>query len=62
MAMEYDDDVERGALEMIKRFGDSAAQTARDLAERADERPDGMRSAETWRDIADAIERLLAKA
>ncbi len=59
--MEYDDDVERGALEMIKRFGDGAVQTARELAERADERPGGMRSAETWRDIADAIDRLSRK-
>ena len=59
--MEYDDDVERGALEMIKRFGDGAVQTARELAERSDKRPCGMRSAETWRDIADAIDRLSPK-
>ena len=59
--MEYDDGVERGALEMIKQFGDRAAQTARELAEIEDEYPSGMASAETWRDIADAIERLSVK-
>ena len=59
--MEYDDDVERGAQELIKRFGDRAAQTARELAEIAEAHFRGLLTAETWRDIGDAIERLSVK-
>jgi hypothetical protein len=52
------DDLERVALEMIKRFGDAAADIARELAERAEERR--RDTAPAWREIADAIERLLS--
>ena len=54
--MDDDDDVERVALEMIKRFGDGAAHIARELAEIADVLDD-LSSAERWSNIARAIER-----
>jgi hypothetical protein len=53
--------IERVAREMIERFGDGAAHVARKLAEVSDEVPDEMlTSAKTWREIADAIDRLLS--
>jgi hypothetical protein len=56
------DGIERIAREMIDRFGDGAAQIARKLAEVSDEVQDKMLpSAEAWRAIADAIERLSRK-
>jgi hypothetical protein len=51
--------IERVAREMIEQFGDGAAHVARKLAEVSDEVQDEMlTSAETWREIAEAIERL----
>jgi len=52
-------DVEPVALEMVQRFGSSAVNIARWQAEIVAAVPD-MLSAKMWRDIADAIERLLA--
>jgi hypothetical protein len=49
--------VESVARGMIERFGDGAVSYVRERAEMADALPD-MSSAETWRDIADAIKRL----
>jgi hypothetical protein len=54
------DDVERVALEMIKRFDDSAAHVARELAEIAAEMIN-LSSAEKWLNVAAAIERLSGK-
>jgi hypothetical protein len=53
------DDVERVALDLIERFGDFAASIARELAEIANENHGRILSAETWRDITDAVERAL---
>jgi len=50
------DDVEYVAREMVGRFGAEAVHVARDLAKSAEERQ--RASAQTWRDIAGAIERL----
>jgi len=51
--------IERVAREMVELFGDGAAHVARKLAEVSDEVQDDMlTSAETWREIAEAIERL----
>jgi hypothetical protein len=50
-------EVERLALEMVVRFGGGAARVARGLAESAEEQQ--RASAQAWRDIADAVERLL---
>jgi hypothetical protein len=52
--------MERIAGEVIARFGAFAALIARDLATRAAAVPD-EHSAETWCDIADAIERISMK-
>ena len=52
-------DIERNALDMINRFGDTAVYLARDLAERAEGRRDA--SAKVWHAIADAIDRLNLK-
>jgi hypothetical protein len=52
-------DVERLALEMVVRFGGGAARVARGLAKGAEEQQ--RASAQAWRDIADAVERLLTK-
>ena len=52
-------DVEPVALEMVQRFGSSAVNIARWQAEIVAAVPD-MLLAKMWRDIADAIERLLA--
>ena len=51
-------DIERTALELIKLYRSGAAQIARDLAEIAAARHHDQPSAETWHDIADAIDRL----
>jgi hypothetical protein len=54
--------IERVAREMIERFGDGAAHVARKLAEVSDEVQDEMlTSAETWHEVALAIERLSVK-
>ena len=53
------DGIERIAREMIDRFGEGAAHIARKLAEISDEvQDDRLPSAEAWRAVADAIERL----
>ena len=52
----YADDIEQAARDMIARFGDAAVYLARELAETAEERR--SQSAQTWHDIADAIDRL----
>jgi hypothetical protein len=57
MTMDDGDDVERLALEMVVRFGTGAARVARGLARSAEEQQ--RNTAQAWRDIADAIERLL---
>lgn len=55
-----DNCVERVALEMIDQFGASAAYIALKLAEASDEvQDDLLPSAETWREIANVIERQL---
>jgi hypothetical protein len=54
--MDLNNDIEQIALEMIKRFGDSAAHIARELAEIADVLDD-LSSAERWSNIVRAIER-----
>ena len=54
--------IERVAREMIDRFGDGAAHVARKLAEVSDEVQDEMlTSAETWNEIAEAIEQLFVE-
>jgi len=55
------DDIERTALELIKLYRSGAGQIARGLAEIADARHCDQPSAETWRSIAEAIERLWPK-
>ena len=56
------DGIERIAREMIDQFGDGAVNVARKLAEVSDQVQDKtMPSAEAWRAIADAIERLSRK-
>jgi hypothetical protein len=51
-------DIEQDALDMIRQFGDAAAQTARGRAETADKELRNQHLAQAWRDVADAIERL----
>ena len=51
-----DDDVEYVAREMVGRFGAEAVDVARELARSAEQRQ--RASAQTWRDIAGAVERL----
>jgi hypothetical protein len=56
-----DDDgwaVERAAQEAIDQHGDDAVAILRERADLADQIGD-MLTAETWRDIADAAERIL---
>jgi hypothetical protein len=60
VTMDLNNDVERIALEMIKRFGGGAARIARELAEIADVLTD-LSSAEKWSNIARTIERLQSK-
>ena len=52
------DEVERAAREAIEQFGDGAVEVLRERAEVADHLCD-LLAAEAWRDIADAVERLL---
>ena len=59
--MDESDIVERTAVDMIRRFRSTAAHIARELAEIAEEGQHDQPSAATWRDIADAIERLWPK-
>ncbi len=59
--MDDRDIIERTAVDMIKRFRSTAAHIARELAEIAEEGQHDRPSADTWRDIADAIEKLLPK-
>jgi len=54
--MMTDDDVEYVAREMVGRFGAEAVDVARELAKSAEQRQ--RASAQTWRDIAGAVERL----
>jgi hypothetical protein len=58
--MNDEDDLRRVTLKMTQQLGDAAPRMAREQAKIADGLSD-MLSAETWRDIADAIERLLSK-
>jgi len=51
-----DDDVEYVAREMVGRFGAEAVDVARELAKSAEQRQ--RASAQTWLDIAGAVERL----
>jgi hypothetical protein len=54
-------DIERVALDLIDQFGDLATLIARELAMASGEMQDDMLlSAETWRAVIDAIERLLS--
>jgi hypothetical protein len=54
------DGIECAASALIKRFGVTAAGYAREQAEISDERHHDQLSAETWRDIAAAIEASLS--
>ena len=51
-----DNDVEYVAREMVGRFGAEAVDVARELAKSAEQRQ--RASAQTWLDIAGAVERL----
>jgi hypothetical protein len=55
------DDVEQIAHEYVQRHGVDSPSVLRDYAELADMIGDIL-SAETWRDIADAAERILRSA
>jgi hypothetical protein len=58
MSMPNDlDDIERVAITLVAQIGRSAVLLVREQAELSDALPD-LPSAETWRDIADAIDRL----
>ena len=59
--MDDGDIIERTAVELIKRFRSAAAHIARELAEIADENQHDPPSAETWRNVADMVERLWPK-
>ena len=52
------DDVERDARDMIKLYGAAAARIARVRAETAEKHVGNQHLVQTWRSIADAIERL----
>ena len=54
------DDIDYAALDLIKRFGITAARYAHEQAEISDKRHHDQPSAETWRDIAAATEAVLA--
>jgi len=54
------DDIERVALALVAQIGCSAALLVREQPELADALPD-LLSAETWRGIANAIDRLRPK-
>jgi hypothetical protein len=51
------DDIERVALEMIERFGAGAVDIVHEQVEAAASASD----VEAWRDVANAIERLLTR-
>ena len=55
---EDDASVEWAAREAIAQYGDNAASILRERAELADHIGD-LLAAEAWRDIADAVERIL---
>jgi hypothetical protein len=59
--MDDGETIERTAVEMIKRFRSAAAHIARELAEIADDNQNDRPSAETWRNVADMVERLWPK-
>jgi hypothetical protein len=59
--MSDDDNVEQVAHEYVQRHGVDSPSILRDYAEAADMIGDNL-SAETWRDIADAAERILRSA
>jgi len=59
--MDIGDITEHVALGMIKRFDEAASWVAQELAEIEDALPD-LISAERWREIAEAIERLSPKS
>ena len=59
--MSDDDNVEQVAHEYVQRHGVDSPSILRDYAEVADSIGDRL-SAETWRDIADAAERILRSA
>jgi hypothetical protein len=50
------DDIERDAQEMIEQYGAAAARIARVRAEIAEKHVRNQRLAQTWSDVADAIE------
>jgi hypothetical protein len=55
--MDFGNDVQRIALDLIERFGDLAAPIARELATASDAAHDEMAlSSETWRAIINTIE------
>jgi len=56
--MENGEAVDQAAREAIGQYGDNAVSILRERAEVSDHLGD-MLSAEAWRDIADAAERLL---
>ena len=55
------DEIERDALDMIRQYGDSAVRIARLRVEIAEENIRNRALAQTWRAIADAIERLFRR-
>jgi hypothetical protein len=59
--MEDGDLVEKVAREFVEQHGPDAVPILREHAEAADMNGDGL-SAQTWRDIADAAERIVAPA
>ena len=59
--MDDNDLVEEVAREYVQRHGTDSLGILRDLAEVADQ-IDDYASAEAWRDIADAAERILGKS
>ena len=59
--MDDNDLVEQVACEYVQRHGSDSLGVLRDLAEVADQIND-YASAEAWRDIADAAERILGKS
>ena len=52
------DDIEHGALDLIEQYGEAAMQIARVRGEIAEENVGNQHLARTWRDIANAIERI----
>ena len=58
--MADNDSLECLAREMIRRFGAEAAHIARELGKSAEERK--RTSAQSWHDIADAIDRVISES